>query len=194
MQIEVRIGGQSKKVWNYADSAPELERSLEDAVDAAANTHIWRHGDPRAEPLSNIFQDAYMPKPGITALMKAAANADIEKLKALVAATKVVDETDSSGWTALMYAAASSHSEPVQLLLAAGANPNHKSFSGDTPLMASAISGAFDNDHTRQRPYTSHTAKNGIGCLDHFFRSRLLVRYEINYSQVTRLLWYRTRE
>jgi ankyrin repeat protein len=93
-----------------------------------------------------------MPKPGITALMKAAANADIEKLKALVAATKVVDETDSSGWTALMYAAASSHSEPVQLLLAAGANPNHKSFSGDTPLMASAISGAFDNDHTLAIP------------------------------------------
>jgi ankyrin repeat protein len=84
--------------------------------------------------------------------MKAAANADIEKLKALVAATKVVGETDSSGWTALMYAAASSHSEPVQLLLAAGANPNHKSFSGDTPLMASAISGAFDNDHTLAIP------------------------------------------
>jgi hypothetical protein len=124
MQVEVRIGGRSKKVWNYADSAPRFERTFEDAVDAAAETHALRHGDPRTEPFSNIFQDAYMPKPGVTPLMKAAANAD----------------------TALMYAAAGSHSEPVQLLLVAGANPNRKSLSGDTPLMASAISGSFDED------------------------------------------------
>jgi len=148
-QIEARIGGQSKKVWNYADSAPEFERSLEDTVDAAANTHVWRHGDPQSEPLSNIFQDAYMPKPGVTPLMKAAVNANIESLKRLLATTKDVDAADSSGWTALMYAAASSHSEPVKLLLAAGANPNHKSFAGDTALMASAISGSFDDDLVR---------------------------------------------
>jgi TonB family protein len=148
-QIEARIGGQSKKVWNYADSAPEFERSLEDTVDAAANTHLWRHGDPQREPLSNIFQDAYMPKPGVTPLMKAAVNADMESVKRLLSTTKDVDAADSSGWTALMYAAASSHSEPVKLLLAAGANPRHKSFAGDTALMASAISGSFDDDLVR---------------------------------------------
>lgn len=148
-QIEVRIGGQSKKVWNYADSAPEFEQSLEDTVDAAANTHVWRHGDPQSEPLTNILQDAYMPKPGVTPLMKAALNADIELVKRLLATTKDVDAADSSGWTALMYAAASSHSEPVKLLLAAGANPNHKSFARDNALMASAISGSFDEDLVR---------------------------------------------
>ena len=148
-QIEARIGGQSKKVWNYADSAPEFERSLEDTVDAVANTHVWLHGDPQSEPLSNIFQDAHMPKPGVTPLMKAAVNADIESVKRLLATTKDVDAADSSGWTALMYAAASSHSEPVKLLLAAGANPNHKSFAGGTALMASAISGSFDDDLVR---------------------------------------------
>lgn len=149
MQIEVRLGGQSKRVWNYANSAPEFERVNEHAVDVAANTHIWRHGDPRTEPLSNIFQDAYMPKPGVTPLMKAAANADVESIKSLLLSTKDTDAIDSSGWTALMYAAASSHSEPVQLLLAAGASPNHKSFAGDTALMASAIDGSHDEDLVR---------------------------------------------
>lgn len=146
MQIEVLIGGRSKKVWNYADSAPEFEDNLEDAVDAAANTHSWRHGDARAEPLSNIFQDAYMPKPGVTPLMKAAAKADVGAIKQLLKSGVDIEAADSSGWTALMYAAASSHSEPVQVLLASGANPNHKSFNGDTPLMASAISRSFDGD------------------------------------------------
>lgn len=145
-QIDVQIGGRSKTVWNYASSAPEWEESFEKTIDDAANTHLWRHGEPRTEPLSNIFQDAYMPKPGITALMKFAERADIEGMKSTLKSGTDIDATDSSGWTALMYAAASSKSEPVQLLLAAGANPNHKSFFGDTPLMASAISGSFDGN------------------------------------------------
>jgi TonB family protein len=146
MQIVVRIGGRSKTVWNYADSAPEFEGSLEDAVDAAANTHAWRHGDPRIEPLSNISQDAYMPKPGVTPLMKAAAEANLSAIKEILMSGGDVDATDVSGWTALMYAAASDHSEPVALLLAAKANPNHKSLNGDTALMASAISRLFDEE------------------------------------------------
>lgn len=146
MQIEVRFGSRSKTVWNYADSAPEFESALEDSVDAAANTHAWRHGDPKTEWLSNIGQDAYMPKPGVSLLMRAAAKGDVGAMKELLRSGAEVDATDSSGWTALMYAAASSHSEPVQVLLAAGANPNHRSFNGDTPLMASAISQLFDED------------------------------------------------
>jgi TonB family protein len=81
MQIKARIRGRSKTVWNYAGAAPEFEASLEDAVDATANTHAWRHGDPRTEPLSNISQDAYMPKPGVTSLMKAAARSEFERNK-----------------------------------------------------------------------------------------------------------------
>lgn len=161
MQVEVRIGGRSKKVWSYAESAPEFERAFEDAVDAAAETHVWRHGDPRTERLSNIFQDAYMPKPGVTPLMKAAARADIDSIKSILSSIKDVGAADSSGWTALMYAAASSHSEPVQLLIAAGANPNRKSFSGDTPLMASAISRSFDEDLVRAGADVN--AQNSVG-------------------------------
>jgi ankyrin repeat protein len=161
MGIEVQVGGRSKKVWNYAESAPEFEESLEDAVDDAANTHAWRHGDPRTEPLSNIDQDAYMPKPGVTPLMKAAARADVGTIKKLLKSGTDVDATDSSGWTALLYAAVSLHSEPVELLLASGANPNHNSFSGDTPLMAAAISRSFNVDLARSG--ADINAKNSSG-------------------------------
>jgi TonB family protein len=149
MQIAVRFGDRSKTVWNYASSAPDFEEALEDAVDAAADTHLWRHGDPRTEPLTNILTDAYMPKPGVTPLMKAAARVDLERIKSALKSGESVDAVDSSGWTALMFAAAGSHSEPVPLLIAAGANPNHKSLAGDTPLMASAISRALDDDLLR---------------------------------------------
>lgn len=160
-QIEVRIGGHSKTVWNYADSAPEFEASLENAIDEAVDTHLWRHGNPRTEPLSNINQDAYLPKPGVTALMKAAEKADIDAMKELLKSGLDIDIADSSGWTALMYAAASSNSEPVQLLLAAGANPNHKSINGDTPLMAAAISRSFDENLARAG--ADPNAKNSSG-------------------------------
>ena len=161
MQIEVRIGGRSKTVCNYANSAPQFEKSLEDAVDAAANTHGWRHGDARTEPLSNILQDAYMPKLGVTPLMKADAEADLSAIKEILISADDVDATDGSGWTALMYAAASGHSEPVELLLAAKANPNHKSLNGDTPLMASAISRLFDQNLAHAG--AALNAKNSFG-------------------------------
>ncbi len=144
--IQLHLGGRSKTVWNYADSAPDWVETLYEAIDAAANTHLYRHGEPRSEPLSNILEDGFMPKPGVTPLMRAAAKADIDAMNAALVENGNVDATDSSGWTALMYAAASSHSEPVQFLLKSGANPNHESLSGDTPLMASAISGQFDED------------------------------------------------
>ena len=144
--VEVRISGKDKHVVNYAKSAPELEESLENAVDDAVDTHRWRHGDPRTEPLSNIFEDATMPKPGVTPLMRAAARGDDKGLQDILQTNPKVDAIDSSGWTALMYAETTTSSDSVSLLLKAGANPNHKSFRGDTPLMVSAMSQLFDGD------------------------------------------------
>jgi hypothetical protein len=63
---------------------------------AAANTHAWRHGDPRTEPLSNIFEDAYMPKPGVTPVMKAAASANLSAVKEILMAGGDVDSTDAT--------------------------------------------------------------------------------------------------
>lgn len=159
--IRVEIGGQKKSISNYANSAPRWVQNLEDAIDSSANSHQWRHGDARTEPLSNIFQDSYSPKLGVTPLMKAASNADVAAMKVALKPGDDIDATDSSGWTALMYAAVSSHSEPVHLLLAAGANPNHKSPNGDTPLMAFAISGVFDED--LQHAGANINAQNSAG-------------------------------
>ncbi len=160
-QINAQIGGKSKTVWNYANSAPAWLETFEEAIDAAANTHLWRHGESRTEPLGNIFEDAVMPKPGVTQLMRAGMQADIKSMEEAIARGDEIEAVDSSGWTALMYAAASSHSAPVQLLLKAGANPNHKSFAGDTPLMASAIARQFDEDLCRGGAEIN--AKNGDG-------------------------------
>jgi TonB family protein len=146
IETHVEIAGQSKSVSNYADSAPAWVADLEDAVDDAANTHRWRHGDPKTESLTHIFNDAYMPKPGVTPLMRAAEHGDADKMRVLLKEGAKISDTDASGWTPLMYAAASSSSPPVQLLLERGADPNHKSATGDTALMASAINGAFDDD------------------------------------------------
>jgi ankyrin repeat protein len=102
-----------------------------------------------------------MTKPGVTFLMKAAAEADLSAIKEILISADDVDATDGSGWTALMYAAASGHSEPVELLLAAKANPNHKSLNGDTPLMASAISRLFDQNLAHSG--AALNAKNSVG-------------------------------
>jgi len=146
VETHVEIGGQVKTVSNYADSAPAWLADLEDAIDDAANSHRWRHGDPKTESLSHIFNDAYMPKPGVTPLMQAAEHGDVDKMRVLLKGGARVADTDASGWTPLMYAAASSSSPPVQLLLGMGADPNQKSAIGDTALMASASRGAFDDD------------------------------------------------
>ena len=144
--VEVRIGGKDKRVADYAKSAPELEESLENAVDDAVDTHRWRHGDPRTEPLNNMFEDATMPKHGVTPLMRAAARGDGMTVQDILQTNPKVDATDASGWTALMYAEITTASDPLALLLKAGANPNHRSLRGDTPLMVSAMSQLFDTD------------------------------------------------
>ena len=164
-QINVQIGGKTKTVWNYASSAPAWLETFEDAIDAATNSHARRHGEPRTEQLGNIFVDGFMPKPGVTPLMRAAASADVSSIKEAIARGGDIDAMDSSGWTALMYAAASSHSEPVQLLLKAGANPNHESFTGDTPLMASAIARQFDEDLWRGGAQINARNADGVSTL-----------------------------
>jgi TonB family protein len=165
IETHVEIGGQRKTVSNYADSAPAWVADLEDAIDDAANTHRWRHGDPKTESLTHIFNDAYMPKPGVTPLMRAAEHGNVDNMRVLLKQGARVSDTDASGWTPLMYAAASSSSEPVQLLLQMGADPNQKSITGDTALMASAINGMFDEDLVKARAKLNAQNSGGITAL-----------------------------
>jgi len=137
----LRINGVSKVVSNYGASGPEALNDLEKEVDAAVDSHRWRHGDPQTETLwdfREIWSDAVMPKPGTTALMRAAGKSDVKTLRELLGKGPDVDAQDTSGWTALMYAAGNDNAAGVDLLLRAGANPNLRSHKNETALMAAA--------------------------------------------------------
>ena len=143
--FKVRIGGREKSVSDYGDLAPPIFEELELAVDAAANTHQWRHGDPKTESIVEI-SDEYLPKPGKTKLMDAAHRGDLAGVQAATAAGDKLTDVDASGWTPLMYAASSWGGSVVNKLLEGGANVNAKSNRGDTALMASAVTGMTDED------------------------------------------------
>jgi TonB family protein len=146
--FEVRIGGRTKGVSEYGDSAPQVFRVAELAVDAAADTHQWRHGDPKTESIVEItYED--LPKPGKTKLMDAAQRGDEAGVRSAIAAGDKLTDVDASGWTPLMYAASSDGDSAVNEMLNAGADANARSMRGETALMASAVTGTADEDLLR---------------------------------------------
>jgi hypothetical protein len=143
--FKVRIGGREKSVSEYGDAAPPVFGKVELLVDAAANTHQWRHGDPKTESIVEITWE-YLPKPGKTKLMDAANDGDEVRFQAALAAGDKLTDVDASGWTPLMYAAGSYGNPEEGEILKAGANVNARSKRGETALMASAATGRADED------------------------------------------------
>jgi hypothetical protein len=143
--LKVRIGGREKSVREYGDVAPPILREVQLAVDAAANTHRWRHGDPGTESIVEIAFE-YLPKPGKTNLMDAAHRGDKAAVRAALASGDKLTDVDASGWTPLMYAASSYGESAVSEMLEAGAEVNVRSKRGETALMASAVTGMVDED------------------------------------------------
>jgi hypothetical protein len=146
--FKVRIGGREKSVSEYGDVAPPVFREIELAVDAAANTHQWRHRESRTESIVEISYE-YLPKPGKTKLMDAAHSGDNEEFQAALAAGDKLTDVDASGWTPLMYAAGSYGNSMESALLKAGVNVNARSKRGETALMASAATGMANEDLLR---------------------------------------------
>lgn len=143
--FKVRIGGREKSVGEYGDAAPAIFRDAELAVDLSANTHQWRHGDPKTESIAEITFE-YLPKPGKTKLMDAAHRGDKDAFQAALAAGDKLTDVDASGWTPLMYAASSYGNSPLSEIVKAGVNVNVRSKRGETALMASAVTGMADED------------------------------------------------
>jgi TonB family protein len=143
--FKVRIGGREKSVGEYGDAAPAVFREVELAVDVSANTHQWRHGDPKTESIAEITFE-YLPKPGKTMLMDAVHRGDKKAFEAALEAGDKITDVDASGWTPLMYAASSYGNSPLKELLKAGADVNARSLRGETSLMASAVTGMADED------------------------------------------------
>lgn len=161
-QITVRGDEAQKETW---------------ALESAANTHQWRHGDVVSELPRNIEDDLHYPKPGITALMRAVDHYNRYKAQWTDAALKYqlahnpdLEATDASGWTALAYAAAlhsgcCDHNPAVSLLLAAHADVDHASFHGDTPLMLAAYFGNLNEDLLKAGADINHRNADGVTTL-----------------------------
>jgi len=81
---------------------------------------------------------------GTTAVMYAAANDDLELVRALIKAGANVKLKNQFGTTALTEAAIIGSAPIVEALIKAGAEVNFKNPSGETPLMAAARSGKVD--------------------------------------------------
>ncbi len=147
----VSVGGHQKSVCVSCFSPQDIGERFAWAVDKTADTHRWRHGDSASESYANMFDDLVLPKPGITALMRAThrfnfnAEQTLEPLKLYIARGVPIDAVDESGWTALMYAAQLSFYDDhaIQLLLDAHADVNHASLHGDTALMMGAFHGVL---------------------------------------------------
>jgi hypothetical protein len=143
--IKMRIGGREKSVGEYGDAAPAVFREVELAVDVSANTHQWRHGDPKTESIAEITFE-YLPKPGKTMLMDAAHRGDKKAFQTALEAGDKLTDVDASGWTPLMYAASSYGDSPLKEIIKAGVDVNARSKRGETALMASAVMGMADED------------------------------------------------
>jgi hypothetical protein len=149
----VSIGSSVKQVSDYAVSAPEFLRTLDGEIDLAADTHLWRHGEPRAERFqgrrSLMATECIVPKPGLTPLM-CPMDQELATIDKLLKANHSVNAADASGWTALMYAAYDNMDQVFDRLLAAGADPKAVSATRQTVLMAVAA-GAMATQHKIER-------------------------------------------
>jgi ankyrin repeat protein len=81
---------------------------------------------------------------GSTAIMYAAANNDLELVRALIKAGANVKLANQLGTSAITEAAIIGSAPIIDALLKAGANPNFRTTDGETPLMAAARSGKVD--------------------------------------------------
>jgi ankyrin repeat protein len=81
---------------------------------------------------------------GATAIMYAAANGDLELVRALIKAGADVKAKNQFGTSALTEAAIIGSAPIIEALLKAGSDPNFKTPNGETPLMAVARTGKID--------------------------------------------------
>ena len=147
--LTVKLGNHVKTVGVYASNADSMQR-LKWAVEKVANMHQWIHGEAVRESYVNMAEDIGMPKPAMTALIRAtyhfsqvSGEMTQDALKRLLATPGLdVDAADESGWTALMYAAELTYDDrEIGMLLDAQAKADRASLHGDTALMMAAYNG-----------------------------------------------------
>ena len=128
--------------WMMA-AAPAATRSAVDtalleAVESGDHAAAMRLLSAKGANVNSVGAD------GATPIMYAAANNDLELVRALIKAGANVKLASQFGTSALTEAAIIGSAPVISALLKAGADPNYKTPDGETPLMAAARSGKVD--------------------------------------------------
>ena len=128
--------------WMMA-AAPVATRSAVDtalleAVESGDHAAAMRLLSAKGANVNSVGAD------GATPIMYAAANNDLELVRALIKAGANVKLASQFGTSALTEAAIIGSAPVISALLTAGADPNYKTPDGETPLMAAARSGKID--------------------------------------------------
>ena len=128
--------------WMMA-AAPAATRSAVDtalleAVESGDHAAAMRLLSAKGANVNSVGAD------GATPIMYAAANNDLELVRALIKAGANVKLASQFGTSALTEAAIIGSAPVISALLKAGADPNYKTPDGETPLMAAARSGKID--------------------------------------------------
>ena len=136
------IAGHTRAVQDVDGAAPSWLRGLDQDLERTANTHPWRHGQGTSETFAgdHLAEDAFLPKTGVTDLMKYATLLNTASLVKWLETLPNVNERDSSGWTALMYATQAGPPEAITLLLRAGGDAFARTDAGETLLHAAVSS------------------------------------------------------
>ncbi len=119
-------------------AAADSTTTLLDAAESGDHTAAMRLIGPKGTNVNVTGAD------GSTAIMYAAANNDLELVRALIKAGANVKLKNQFGTSALTEAAIIGSAPIIDALLKAGADPNFKNPNGETPLMAAARSGKLD--------------------------------------------------
>jgi ankyrin repeat protein len=112
--------------------------SLLDTAEAGDHVAAMRLASAKGADVNATAAD------GTTAIMYAAANGDVELVRALIKAGANVKLANQFGTSALTEAAIIGSGPIIEALLKAGADPNFKTPNGETPLMAAARTGKID--------------------------------------------------
>jgi ankyrin repeat protein len=125
-----------------AMAAPDTAPTLLDAAESGDHSTAMRLVGAKGANVNATRAD------DSTAIMYAAANGDLELVRALIKAGANVKLKNQLGTSAITEAAIIGSAPIIDALLKAGADPNFRNLDGETPLMAAARSGKVEAART----------------------------------------------
>jgi ankyrin repeat protein len=124
-----------------ASLTPAAETTLLAAAEAGDHAAALRLVGVKSTNAANVNTPG---ADGTTAIMYAAANNDLELVRALIKAGADVKLKNQLGTSAITEASIIGATPIIEALLKAGADPNFRTTDGETPIMAAARSGKVD--------------------------------------------------